>query len=52
MLPNVFFNSLMLSYLIQEAIRKNINLEYQINGAQFLVGTDEFKKVAKDITAG
>jgi hypothetical protein len=43
---------LMLSYLIQEAIRKNINLEYQIKGAQFLVGTDEFKKVVMGTMAG
>jgi hypothetical protein len=43
---------LMLSHLIQEAIRKNINLEYQIKGAQFLVGTDEFKKVVMGTTAG
>jgi hypothetical protein len=45
-------STLMLSYLIQECIRKNINFEYAINGTQFLIGTHEFKKFMKEETAG
>ena len=42
-------DKLMLSYMIQEAIRKNINLEYVINGTQFLIGTDKFKTYVKNL---
>lgn len=45
-------NTLMLSYLIQNAINKNINFEYWIGKAQFLIGTDEFKKHVGTNTAG
>jgi hypothetical protein len=38
---------LMLSYVIQKAIRQNINLEYWIENTQFLIGTEEFKKCVK-----
>jgi len=40
-------NTLMLSYVIQKALRQNINLEYWINNTQFLIGSEEFKKYVK-----
>jgi hypothetical protein len=41
-------STLMLSYLIQIATRKNINLEYWIGNTQFLIGTEEFKEYVKE----
>ena len=38
---------LMLSYMIQKALRQNINLEYWIDGTQFLIGSTEFVKHVK-----
>jgi hypothetical protein len=40
-------NTLMLSYVIQKALRQNINLEYWIGSTQFLIGSKEFKKYVK-----
>ncbi len=40
-------NTLMLSYVIQKALRQNINLEYWIDNTQFLIGSEEFKKYVK-----
>lgn len=40
-------NTLMLSYVVQKALRLNLNLEYWIGNTQFLIGTEEFKKYVK-----
>ena len=42
-------DTLMLSYIVQKVINKQINLEYWINDTQFLIGTDEFKKYVKKL---
>lgn len=40
-------NTLLLSYIIQIFTKNNVNLEYWINGAQFLIGTQKFKDLVK-----